>query len=172
MLTPMPSWRDTTSATAQSELDALLSTVLPLAREHLSRYGELLPFGAATAADGSIALLAVDTGQPSSPRVDVLQRLQTVARAGKAENRAVAFVSDVTLQAGDAVRIELEHSEGVAIVVIAPYTRGVVRRRVKIGTLRATSGEPRIWTAGRATGPTRISPTHITTDVLSRLQAG
>jgi hypothetical protein len=43
--------------------------------------------------------------------------------AGASDTRAAGFVSDVRIREldRDAVRVELEHREGVALVVLRPY---------------------------------------------------
>ncbi len=63
------------------------------------------------------------------------------------EIRAVTFVSDVRLGGsafGGAIRIEADHREGVAILVLLPYRR--TGGTVEYGDLSAHAGERRVWT--------------------------
>ncbi len=72
----MASWRDTTSETAQNDLDALLNAVLPFAEQSIGRYGEFFPFGATVGVDGQIAMAAagaeLSERAPSQQVLDVL----------------------------------------------------------------------------------------------------
>jgi hypothetical protein len=67
------------------------------------------------------------------------------ARQGASELRATAFVADVRANGGDAVRVELEHSEGQAIVVLLPYSRSRFKKTVTFGQPSGGPGEPRVW---------------------------
>lgn len=143
----MASWRDTTSPQAQDDLDRLLNAVLPFAEQALSKYGEMFPFGAAVLADGQVELLAGDPGsgdQPSSQ--DVLDTLYAGARQSSATRRAVAFAADVKANGSDAVRIELEHREGTAIVVLLPYSRSRFKKAVTFGQMSGGTGQRQLWT--------------------------
>jgi len=142
------SWRDDTSASAQDDLDSILNTGLEAAINQLTRHGEFFPFGVTVAGDGEDQLVAAEPGlgeQP--PSLEVLRMLVEGARATRTENRAVAFVSDVKLSDGsDAIRVEMEHREGVALAVVAPYRRRRFGRLVNLGSLSASAAEPRVWT--------------------------
>ena len=59
--------------------------------------------------------------------------------------RAVAFVSDVIVDRTDAIRVELEHADGIAIAVLLPYTLGKGMKKYTFGQLQASPGVPRIW---------------------------
>ena len=59
--------------------------------------------------------------------------------------RAFAFVADVRANASDAVRIELEHQEGAAIVVLVPYSRNRLDREVTFGQISGTAGQSKVW---------------------------
>lgn len=133
----MASWRDSASQLAQEDLDELLNAVLPFAIETLGRRGELYPFGATMAKDGQTALSAADLGVGQRPDSnDVLTLLRDGVTADKDALRAAAYVADVRVEDGDAVRVELEHSEGVAIVVLVPYSRSRLRKSVNLGEMR------------------------------------
>lgn len=142
----MASWRDTASEAAQNDLDGLSNAVLPFAEQTLGRHGEFLPFGAAVDTDGPIGMLAADPGlgeQP--PSQQVLDSLYAGARQQAEMRRAVAFVADVRTGGGDAVRVELEHREGTALVILLPYSRSRFTKKVTIGQMSVSLGERRIW---------------------------
>ncbi|WP_243057179.1 hypothetical protein [Nocardioides sp. SR21] len=140
----MTSWRDTASASAQEDLDGLLNVVLPLAQELLGKNGQFYPFGASVSADGEAAVTASDPSLGANPE-QVLAGVYDGARATAAENRAAAFVTDVLVNGSDAVQVELEHRDGIALVVVVPYTPGTYKRFPKFGELRVAQGEPKVW---------------------------
>ena len=127
-------------------MDALLNAVLPFAEQILSRYGEMFPFGAAISSDGQMEMLASNPAVAGRPRPDdVLAFLYEGARATCGTRRAFAFVADVRANASDAVRIELEHQEGAAIVVLVPYSRNRLDREVTFGQISGAAGQSKVW---------------------------
>ena len=145
----MTSWRDTASASAQEDLDGLLNVVLPLAQELLGKNGRFYPFGAGVSADGEVALTAADAGLGEHPQPDrVLAGLYDGARATAAESRAAAFVADVQAGGSDAVQVELEHQDGIALVVLVPYKPATLNRVPKFEQMTVSQGDPRVWNAG------------------------
>lgn len=70
-------------------------------------------------------MLACEPASSEHPTsVDVLKALYDGARATCQARRAFAFVADVRADSADALRVELEHQEGLALVVLVPYSRG------------------------------------------------
>lgn len=145
----MASWRDHTSEQDQADLDALLNAVLPFAEQTLSKYGEMFPFGAAISSDGQLEMLASGLAEGGHPQSDVvLAGLYDGARTTSSTRRAFAFVADVRANATDAVRVELEHKEGNAIVVLIPYSRSRLKKKVTFGQISCTAGQPNVWRQG------------------------
>jgi len=143
----MRSWRDTASASAQEDLDGLLNLVLPLAQELLGKNGQFYPFGASVSAAGEASLTAADPSPGDQPD-QVLAGLYDGARASAADNRAAAFVVDVLANGSDAVRVELEHQDGIALVVLVPYKPSTLNRVPKFEQMSVSPGEPRVWITG------------------------
>jgi hypothetical protein len=142
-------WRDTASAPAQDDLDNLLSTVVPIAELRLGRYGEFFPFGAIVSPEGQIGMLAADPDAGERPASQlVLDDLYAGVRSNADSFRAVAIVADVRVAGGgDAVRVELEHKEGAALVVVLPYgwARKGLKKAVIFGQMTASAGHRRVW---------------------------
>ena len=67
------------------------------------------------------------------------------ARNNATAIRAAAFVSDVLAGESDAVRVELEHQDGIALVVLVPYTPMGPSRSPKFGPMTMSPGESRVW---------------------------
>lgn len=144
----MTSWRETASIEAQDDLDGLLNVVLPLAENHLRKRGEFYPFSASISTTGEPSLAAADPGDMTNS-AEVLAALLYVARSEKAGNRAVAIVADVLANGFDGVRVELEHREEVAIVVLLPYSRSRFKKTLTFGQLSASADEPKIWVVSK-----------------------
>jgi hypothetical protein len=107
----------------------------------------MFPFGAAVTTEGQVRLVGADPASGEHPASqDVLGLLYEGARQTRADRRAVAFAADVLLKDGaDAVRIELEHRDGTALVLLVPYTRSRFKKTVALGQMSGGVGERRIW---------------------------
>ena len=142
----MTSWRDTTSQQAQDDLDRLLDESLPFAQEMLEKHGEFFPYAVAMSTSGEVSHIAGDPGEGENPAsVAVLEILTEGLRATRDHNRAASLVSDVRLADSDALRVELEHQDGPAIVVLLPYRKKRLRRNVEYEPMRASEGQRQIW---------------------------
>lgn len=143
----MSSWRDTASAECQSDLDALLNEALPFAKQMLSKRGEFFPYAVAMRRNGQVAMIAGYTGSEKPPSSEVLDILYQGLRAAAEENRGVAVVADVRLrgEATDAIQVDVEHRDGVALKVFLPYRKRRFGGGLETGAMRAEAGERRIW---------------------------
>jgi hypothetical protein len=140
------SWRASASQQAQDDLDGLLDSSLPFAQEMLDKHVEFFPYAAAITTSGETRLIAGDPGEGEQPTsVAVLQVLVEGLRAERDTLRAAAVVSDVRRSDSDAVRVELEHEEGHAIVVFLPYQKKRLRRGVEYGQITAGPGDRQVW---------------------------
>jgi hypothetical protein len=149
----MVSWRDDASPQAQQDADTLLSTVLELAGQRLLADGGFYPFGAAVAVDGELVLLAGDPDLGDQPPSDeVLRSLQAGTEARRDDYRSVALAADVidatTGPERAGVRVEIEHREGTALVLLVPYTRGPEGQLV-YGEMEGAVNTRRLWTNGK-----------------------
>ena len=142
----MTSWRDTASTSAQEDLDELLNLVLPHAGDLLAKNGRFYPFSASVSTDREASLTAVDPGLGEHPQPEqILAGLYDGARATATELRAAAFVADVQTDVSDAIHVELEHVNGIALVVLVPYKPLGLKRFPKFGEMSVSPGEPRVW---------------------------
>jgi hypothetical protein len=140
------SWRDQISHAGQDDLDGLLAAVLPLGQKMLAEHGEFFPYGATVSLDGQVRMVAPYDGTEQPRSADLLSLMHDSARAGAEAIRAAAFVFDVRLAGstpGDAIRVELEHREGIALAVMLPYR--VMDGDVEYGNLTAGPAEQRVW---------------------------
>jgi hypothetical protein len=145
----MASWRDDASPRAQADLDELLDLTLRFAQQSLDTRGEFYPYAAAVGSDGQAGMIAalpgIDDANPRS--ADVIDACVAALTSKRNEIRAGAIVANVAVPelGGDAVRVDLEHTEGHAVTVFLPYTRKRLRRKVDYGELVAQPGVQRIW---------------------------
>ncbi len=90
-------------------------------------------------------MTAADPGLGDHPASDeVLALLYDGARTNASKARAAAIVADVRANGSDAVRVELEHREGVALVVLLPYKRSRFKK-LSFGQMSVAQGQSRIW---------------------------
>jgi hypothetical protein len=116
----------------RSELDQLLSFMLPFAEQMLNKNEGFHPFAAVLTDGGTIEPI---TDVPSDDRPDPTELLAHLAdaarrRAAEGNVRACAFCADVKVVPPgrdaevDAVRVVLEHvADNDAVAVFRPYTR-------------------------------------------------
>ena len=138
-------WRDTASAQAQHDLDDLLNAVLTFAREQVDKRGTFLPFRGAVDTAGALRLTAAETDRRAGlDPAAMLESLYAAASAEEADFRAVAFAADAKLGRDDAVLVELEHREGIAVQVSVPYHR-VKGRSVQLRRPLGAPATAHVW---------------------------
>ena len=126
----------------------LLNLSLPFAQEMLDKHGEFFPYGAAVAASGDSKLVAGNPGEGEQPTSSgVLAQLVNGLRSQRDSLRATAVVSAVRTPDSDAVRVELEHREGLAMAVLLPYSKNSLQPGVEYGPLAAAPANPQVWAA-------------------------
>jgi len=113
----------------------------------LDERGEFFPYAVGLDASNDVRMIAAepDLGE-APPSEEVLALLIAGLRTGRDRLRAVGIVVDVRLSNSDAIRVELEHSEGPAMAVLLPYTKKRFRRGVEYGELSAGAAAPAVWT--------------------------
>ncbi len=140
------SWRDTASQQAQDDLDGLLNAALPFAQEMLEKHGDFLPYGVSLSLEGEGSMVTGYEGDERPISSEVLSLLIDGLRQQRDRLRAAALVSDVRAGGSDAIRVELEHSEGPTMAVLLPYQKKRLRRGVEYGSLQASASTGHIWT--------------------------
>lgn len=143
----MTTWRDAASDEAQDDLDALLGSALELAKRQLDKRREIYPYALVIDTAGTQRMLAADTGAERPESSDLITTLLGAVVEQRAQLRAAAIVADVLLPetGSDALRVSLEHSEGVALTVLLPYQSRSLRKDVHYGALQAGAAAPFIW---------------------------
>lgn len=118
---------------------------MPFAEEMVSKHGEFYPYAVVLDLTGQPSMQAGDPRLGDKPSSDeVLATLVDDLRRRRHALRAVALVSDVRLEHSDAIRVETEHVEGIALMALLPYSK-TRRRDVEYGELFAVEGTRRVW---------------------------
>ena len=142
----MASWRDDATEEAQDDLDELVNAAMVFAQRMLYRHREFYPYAVALEANGETRMLGANEGDNYPSSTDLLRGLIDGLRNQRDALIAAAVVADVRVADSDAIRVECEHRDGHAIVVLLPYKKYRLKRGVEYGELSASAGEPKIWT--------------------------
>jgi hypothetical protein len=143
---PVTSWRDSVPTAVQDDLDGLFNAAVDTAATFLTKSGEFFPFGF-WIRDDEVEMFGADPGLGEHPpSTEVLRALGEAARAEREELQAVALACDVTLaDGGDAVRVQLEHREGVALRIHVPYRRRRFSGKLTLGEMAVGEGDAQVW---------------------------
>ncbi len=138
-------WRDDISKDAQGDLDTVFSQAAMLAQTLLMRNREFFPFAATISTKGAVGL-STPLPDVAAPSVhDVIESIVAELKKGKAGKRAYAITALARTSDGEeAVRIELEHKEGVALVIGLPVVRSD-SGAISFGDMRALPGSRLVW---------------------------
>jgi hypothetical protein len=142
------SWREDASQQAQDDLDALLSAGLGFAQGQLEQHGAFFPFAVGIVADTGEPQLIAAVPERGGEQPDSLKVIDECVRAlteGRSALRAGAIVSDVLANDSDAIRVELEHADGIAIAALLPYAKRRLGKKLRYADVVAQDGVRRIW---------------------------
>ena len=86
----------------------------------------------------------LELGMRGDEELEVQRPERTTPLAERRDHpRAAAVVADVHLPDGDAVQVELEHTEGPALTIQLPYSKK--RFGIDYGQLCAAAGTRQLW---------------------------
>ncbi|MFT9525667.1 hypothetical protein ACM0AU_14280 [Mycobacteroides abscessus subsp. abscessus] len=141
-------WRSTASPQAQSDLDMLYSDSISLVAEDLGHSDTFGPLMLVVDREGGKAVRRM-AGVVTPPQEADIAKLLEVADDAETL-RARATVIDVTVKepfAGDAIKIKLEHAEGVAIDILVPYSTTSEGKTIEVNRLNAAIADKLLWDA-------------------------
>ena len=136
-----------------TDCQALIGSVLPLAKELLTAHGGFLPFGGAMRPDGQLESFG-GYGENERPEAtDVIARLKAafIAAARNGEYKATAIVYDVRVklpssgEKSDAIAVSLNHRDDYSVVLLFPYR--IDSGKLSLGNPFPQSGEADIFPA-------------------------
>lgn len=144
----MTSWRDNASAEAQQHLDDLLNVTLGFAQRQLEQHGEFFPYAAVIDKQGDARMIAArpEGGGESPPSADVIAACVAALMEQRQHIQATAIVADVTIPSGDAIRIDLEHAERLALTVLVPYAKRHGGGTINYDPGQVQAGPAQVWT--------------------------
>lgn len=144
----MAGWRDSAPQDVQDDLDGLLNKTLPFAEQMLRGSGEFYPFAASVALDGQVSMIMAGPEGEEVPSIaaSMVSVLVAGLQSQKDLLRASAVVANMRVNNSDAARVDLEHRDGHALVVLLPYKKKRFGRSIEFGQLAASAGAPQIWT--------------------------
>ena len=116
--------------TQKLELEKLLDVMVPFAKQMLTNHGEFYPYGATMDANGKITSVGGYTGDEQPKSAEVIDLLRAAYRRDGQSSRIMAcsLAYDIrTIPPGqtekaDAVAVELDHRDGMSLVVVYPYS--------------------------------------------------
>lgn len=148
----MTSWGDSASEQASADFDSLLSPSLGFAKQQLDTKGEFYPYAVVVDSAGQVRMVGSDIGEERPASADVISSLVGAISAQRDEYRAVALVSDVHLRdkATDAIRVTLEHADGLNFAVVLPYETDELGVSNEYGDLALGRSNASIWTTPSA----------------------
>ena len=139
-------WRDTTSREAQNDLDLLLEDSVSAAADMLGRNGGFVPFMLVIGVAGDRAMRRSSWPGGSLTESEVRGRLELPGDADELRARAMVFDIDaVAPTPGDAIKVALEHRQGVSIDMVVPYRLGDATLDVDMDRADAAAAERRLW---------------------------
>lgn len=130
-----------------ADFAALTETALTLARTLIAEQGGFPPYATVLTRSGKRAVAGLSTetdAEPADP-AEALDELHTGLTAQRAALRAVAVVADAqgADDAADVVLVELGHSSGPSLLLVAPYT--LTGDEVRFGAPTAIECGSTVW---------------------------
>ncbi len=129
----------------QQDLDELLSQSAMLAKALLVRNGEFFPFGATVGKRGQFNLVTPTPEGDRPTAQDVIEAVLADFASARDSLRATSVTALATTESGaEAVRVELEHADGPAILIALPYSRNP-NGSFSYGDMEAHRSARRVW---------------------------
>lgn len=127
-------------------VDGLFGLAIDAALAMLAKNKEFYPFGFEGRGDEAV-MVAAEPGIGDRPGSQaVLDLLIKGGRDRRDEVDAVAYACDVRLESGaDAVRVDVEHRDGLALEIVTPYRLKRFGRGVETGQMAVSEGTRQIW---------------------------
>jgi hypothetical protein len=136
----------------KQELEQLINATLPFAAQMLTKRGEFYPFGATMDPSNKITSVGGYNGSEHPKSTEIIDLLKGAFQR-QAETNAImacALVYDIrTIPPGqtqktDAIEVDLEHRDGLSLIVVYPYKIGP-DKNVELASPFATKGKGEIF---------------------------
>ncbi|YCK81176.1 hypothetical protein M1D89_19180 [Arthrobacter sp. D3-18] len=150
-------WHEGLSEQAIQDVFDLVGVAVPFAQDQLSKNGALAPYGVTTDLTGEIGHHMGYQEPNEDGEVDSEESLQLLTdgfRQDVESLRGTCVISDVRVRpsdgegaAFDALRLHLEHTEGLSMLILKPYEVDEQSRSVAFGETAVTPTAARVWSA-------------------------
>lgn len=120
------SWRKGVSKNAQEQIDGLFQLSIQKAYQMLQEYSDMVAFGYSIGIGDNGAKFHIINGDNTDdtfpPNSIIIEKLKNEFKSNLNELSAIAIAYRVKLPKGsDAIIIECEHRDGIALQIIVPY---------------------------------------------------
>ncbi|WP_078325936.1 hypothetical protein [Mycobacteroides salmoniphilum] len=139
-------WRSTASPQAQDDVDKLFDDVIKFVAVELAHADDFTPFMMVIGLTGDVSVRRSRIATTSQDESGIIRGLELPGDIDQL--RARAAVLDVTALvpvAGDAIKIKLEHSAGVAIDMLVPYRIDAEGATIDVQAANAARADPLLW---------------------------
>lgn len=150
-------WHEGLSEQAIQDVFDLVGAAVPFGQDQLGKNGSLAPYGVTTDLTGEIAHHMSYQEPTEDDEVDSEESLQLLTdgfRQGIQSLRGTCVISDVRLTpsngegvAFDALRLHIEHTEGLSMLLLKPYEIDEQSRTVAFGETAVMPTPARVWSA-------------------------
>lgn len=150
-------WHEGLSEQAIQDVFDLVGAAVPFAQEQLGKNGSLAPYGVTTDRMGEIAHHMAYQEANENDDVDAVESLQLMAQGFRQELeslRGTCVISDVRLTpsngegvAVDALRLHIEHTEGLSMLLLKPYEIDEQSQTVAFGETAVLPTPAQVWSA-------------------------
>lgn len=157
---PVPAgewWHEGLSEQAIKDVFDLVGAAVPFAQDQLEKNGSLAPYGVTTDHAGEIGHHMAYQEPNENDEVDAEESLQLMAegfRQRLESLRGTCVISDVSLTpsngegvALDALRLHIEHTEGLSMLLLKPYEIDEKSRTVAFGETAVIPTPAQVWSA-------------------------
>lgn len=148
-------WHEGLSEEAIQDVFKLVGAAVPFAQDQLGKNGVLAPYGITTDLTGELGHHMAYQEANEDGEVDSAESVQMMTegfRSKKDTLRGTCILTDVTVQVGDsgavdAVRLHIEHAEGLSMNILKPYEIDGHSNAVVFGDSAVLPTEARVWSA-------------------------
>ncbi|AIC71189.1 Uncharacterised protein [Mycobacteroides abscessus] len=140
-------WRSIASPQAQDDVDKLFGDAIKFVAVELAHADDFAPFMMVISLAGEISVRRSAIATTPRDEVGVVRGLELPGDGDQL--RARAAVLDVTALvpvAGDAIKIKIEHAEGIAIDMLVPYRIDSDGATINVQAANAARAELLLWT--------------------------
>ncbi|MDI2033235.1 hypothetical protein [Paenarthrobacter nitroguajacolicus] len=148
-------WHEGLSEQAIQDVFSLVGVAVPFAQDQLAKNGVLAPYGITTDLEGVVGHSMAYLEPNEDGDVDSAEAVQLMTEGFRKDReglRGTCILADISIQADDggvvdAVRLHIEHAEGLSMHILKPYELVGEHQAVAFGESAVIPAEARVWSA-------------------------